>query len=73
LTEEKHVADLLIKVGLNNCTTCPMPLSTKDKLSLTDGSPLDPEDNTHYRNIVGALQYLTLIWPDLTFSVNKIC
>ena len=55
------------------CTTCPTPLSTSEKLSLTDGSPLGPEDSTHYRSIVGALQYLTLTRPDISFSVNKVC
>jgi hypothetical protein len=73
LTQEKYAADLLARVGMSKCTTCPTPLSTSDKLSLTDGSPLGPADSTEYRSIVGALQYLTLTRPDLSFSVNKIC
>jgi histone deacetylase 1/2 len=50
-----------------------MPLSTADKLSLKDGDPLGPEDTTNYRSIVGALKYLTLTRPDISFSVNKVC
>jgi histone deacetylase 1/2 len=73
LTQEKYAADLLARVGMSKCTTCPTPLSTSDKLSLTDGSPLGPADSTEYRSIVDALQYLTLTRSDLSFSVNKIC
>jgi hypothetical protein len=73
LSQEKYATDLLSRVGMTNCTTCPTPLSSTDKLSLTDGAPLGAEDSTRYRSIVGALQYLTLTRPDLCFAVNKIC
>jgi histone deacetylase 1/2 len=73
LAQEKYATDLLTKVGMLQCTPCPTPLSVNDKLSLTDGSPLGSEDSTNYRSIVGALQYLTLTRPDLSFSVNKVC
>lgn len=26
-----------------------------------------------YKSIVGALQYLTITWPDIAYSVNKVC
>ena len=38
-----------------------------------EGSLLGPVDATRYNSIVGALQYLTLTRPDITFSVNKVC
>jgi hypothetical protein len=58
---------------MDKAKTVDTPLSTFEKLSLTDGSKLVPEDCTRYRSLVGALQYLTLIRPDILFDVNKVC
>jgi hypothetical protein len=55
LTEEKYAKDLLKKVGMFQCTTCPTPLSVSEKLSLQDGIPLGSEDSTNYQSVVGAL------------------
>jgi histone deacetylase 1/2 len=73
LNQEKYAPDLLKRVGMDVCTSCPTPLCTTDTLSLHDGVPLGTDDSTHYRIGVGALQYLTLTRPDLCFSVNKVC
>jgi hypothetical protein len=56
-----------------NCKPCTTPLSTSEKLKIGSGNLLSSEDATRYRSIVGALQYLTLTRPDLSFSVNKVC
>jgi histone deacetylase 1/2 len=58
---------------MSGCTGSPTPLSSTEQLSLMEGTPLGPEDNTQYRSIVCALQYLKLTRPDLAFSVNKVC
>jgi histone deacetylase 1/2 len=55
------------------CTSSPTPLSSSESLSLVQGDPLGPDDSTQYRSIVGALQYLTLTMPDISFSINKVC
>jgi hypothetical protein len=55
------------------CKQATTPLSSSEKLSAAKGKPLGPTDTTHYRSIVGALQYLTLTRPDLSFAVNKVC
>jgi histone deacetylase 1/2 len=73
LTQEKYALDLLDRVGLKACKALPTPLSSSEKLSVTEGELLGPEDSTRYRSIVGALQYLTLTRPDISFSVNKVC
>lgn len=41
------------------------------KLSLYDGILLD--DPTSYRQIVGALQYLTFTRPDIMYAVQQVC
>lgn len=40
------------------------------------GSKLDGEllpDPTEYRSVIGALQYVVLTRPDITFVVNQVC
>jgi histone deacetylase 1/2 len=49
------------------------PLSAIEKLSIQEGERLGLEDSTRYRSIVGALQYLTLTRPDISFAINKVC
>uniref|UniRef100_A0A453NYS8 Reverse transcriptase Ty1/copia-type domain-containing protein n=1 Tax=Aegilops tauschii subsp. strangulata TaxID=200361 RepID=A0A453NYS8_AEGTS len=73
LSQEKYVADPVRRVGLQGCKPSPTPLSSSEKLSLTEGDLLNQEDNTNYRSLVGALQYLTLTRPDISFVVNKVC
>jgi hypothetical protein len=69
----KYASDLLRCVGMASCKPVTMPLSFHSKLSTLDGDPLGPADATHYRSLVGVLQYLTLTRPDISFSVNKVC
>jgi histone deacetylase 1/2 len=73
LTQEKYDNDILERVGMTQCKPVTSPLSTSEKLSRHEGSPLGPKDATNYRSVVGALQYLTLTRPDISFAVNKVC
>lgn len=45
------------------------PLAASQSL-VTDGTPFD--NQTLYRSLVGALQYLTITRPDLSYVVNLI-
>ena len=73
LTQEKYTLDLLKRVGMENCKPTNTSMSSSEKLSAFDGDPLGASDATNYRSIVGALQYLTLTRPDISFAVNKVC
>jgi hypothetical protein len=73
LTQEKYASDVLKRVGMSDCKPVTTPMSTSEKLSVHEGDLLGPNDATQYRSVVGALQYLTLTRPDISFSVNKVC
>jgi len=73
LSQERYAADVLQRAGMHKCKAIDTPLSSTEKLSVTEGEPLGTEDATRYRSIVGALQYLTLTRPAISFSVNKVC
>jgi hypothetical protein len=73
LTQEKYALDLLQRVGMGGCKPVASPISTSEKLLVSEGSPLGQHDSTQYWSIIGALQYLTLTRPDISFAVNKVC
>ncbi|KAL9993337.1 putative RNA-directed DNA polymerase [Helianthus debilis subsp. tardiflorus] len=71
LSQRKYINDLLVKASLSKAKPVPSPCTTTAPLSLGDSSPFD--DPARYRQMVGALQYVTLSRPDITFAVNKVC
>ena len=73
LSQERYAANILIRSGMDKCKTIDTPLSSTEKLSLVDREKLGTEDSTRYRSLVGALQYLTVTRPDISFAVNKVC
>jgi hypothetical protein len=73
LTQKKYASEVIKKTGMATCIPVATPLSISEKYSKNDGDPLDAQQATWYRGIVGALQYLMLTRPDISFSVNKVC
>ena len=73
LNQEKYATELLTRMGMKDCKPSPTPLSSSEQLSAYQGEPLNEEESTKYRSVVGALQYLTLTRPDISFAVNKVC
>lgn len=49
----------------------PTPMISSSKLSKVGSTAVN--DPTEFRSIVGALQYVTLTRPEISFSVNKVC
>ncbi|KAL5820829.1 hypothetical protein ACOSQ3_022711 [Xanthoceras sorbifolium] len=70
LTHSKYAHDLLKKTNMLDAHACPTPMSVGTKLHKSDGDTY--ANPTLYRSTVGALQYLTLTRPDLSFAVNKL-
>ncbi|GAA0149585.1 hypothetical protein LIER_08723 [Lithospermum erythrorhizon] len=64
---------MLDRLGMSSCKGVSTPIASFTVLSSV--CPLDPSfsDPTKYRQVVGALQYVTLTRPDLAFVVNRVC
>ncbi|GJY11383.1 putative RNA-directed DNA polymerase [Tanacetum coccineum] len=71
LSQKQYILEILTKAGLSQSKPVFSPCSTTAPLTLGDspifGNPF------WYRQVVVALQYLTLTRPDITFAVNKVC
>ncbi|PHT80795.1 hypothetical protein T459_13810 [Capsicum annuum] len=55
---------------MDTCSSVATPASSSCRLSSSDGQPF--HDQTMFRSIVGALQYLTFTSLDIAYSVNKV-
>lgn len=45
-------------------------MATSVNIRLKDG--LDPTNATQYRQLIGSIQYKTLIRPDVAFAINRL-
>lgn len=71
LSQRKYILELLQKAGLSESKPYSSPMTTSNPLSIND-SPLF-SNPVRFRQIVGALQYVTISRSDITFAVNKVC
>ncbi|XP_037497741.1 uncharacterized mitochondrial protein AtMg00810-like [Jatropha curcas] len=71
LTQYKYASKILEHVGMTNCKPSLTPVDTAGKMSAQPG-PLcsDPQK---YRQLAGALQYLTFTRPDICYVVQQVC
>ncbi|XP_022040277.1 uncharacterized mitochondrial protein AtMg00810-like [Helianthus annuus] len=68
LNQSKYAHDILTRAGLLDSKPVATPLTSKDVFH-SPGHPF--HDPTLYRSLVGALQYLTITRPDLSYAVNQ--
>ncbi|KAK9070021.1 hypothetical protein SSX86_010420 [Deinandra increscens subsp. villosa] len=71
LSQSQYARDILARASMSACKPSATPVDTSSKLSATDG-PLFSDD-TLYRSLAGALQYLTFTRPDITYAVQQVC
>ncbi|XP_021729919.1 uncharacterized protein LOC110696900 [Chenopodium quinoa] len=67
LYQRKYAQDILARANMSSCNSVATPVDTKSKISATGGMRL--ENPTLYRQLAGALQYLTFTRPDISYAV----
>ncbi|PNX79902.1 hypothetical protein L195_g035893, partial [Trifolium pratense] len=70
LSQHGYIRELLDKFNMSGAKSTTTPLCVTTPLKLNDGSA--PADSKMFRSIIGALQYITLTRPDLSFAINKL-
>jgi histone deacetylase 1/2 len=70
LSQHKYIRDLLTKMNMHGAKKVTILLSTTTVLKLIDGT--SSVDCTEYKSVIGAMQYLSLTRPDISFAVNKL-
>ena len=69
LIQSKYTLDLLKKAGMQDCKPCETLVNLGISLTNEGDSFFDL---SHYRTIIGSIQYLTYTSPDIVFVVNKL-
>ncbi|GJZ09562.1 retrovirus-related pol polyprotein from transposon TNT 1-94 [Tanacetum coccineum] len=69
LTQSKYASDILKRADLYDSKPVSTPLAPHVSFTANGLSFSDP---TLYRSLVGALQYLTITRPDLSYAVNQV-
>ena len=71
LSQSKYIHDLLRRTNMLHAKPQPTPMISSLRL-IVDGST-SVEDPTFFRSIVGALQYVTITCPEISFPINRVC
>jgi hypothetical protein len=71
LSQQQYTLEILDRANMLHCNPLSTPTDSHAKTSAHDGVPYS--DPFFYRNIAGALQYLTHTRPDIAYVVQQIC
>lgn len=71
LSQQKYAKEIIERAGMTSCKAVATPVDTNTKLAASDGALL--ENPTLYRQLAGALQYLTFTRPDISYAVQQVC
>ncbi|XP_019256286.1 PREDICTED: uncharacterized protein LOC109234674 [Nicotiana attenuata] len=70
LSKSQYIQSILTKAGMIHCKPLSSPTTTSAKLHKGDSSDFD--DPSLYRQVFGALPYLTLTRQDITFVASNL-
>ena len=70
LSQSKFAKELLAFSGFDLKKTSPTPLPINLKLHTNEGDPIP--DTSHYRSLIGKLNFLTNTRPDLSFAIQTL-
>lgn len=70
-SQDNYGTDLFTKSDMLLSKLCATPYLPYNKLLKDDGKPFN--NPKLYRNLVGALQYLTFTGPNFAFAMHQVC
>ncbi|XP_019054310.1 PREDICTED: uncharacterized protein LOC109115091 [Nelumbo nucifera] len=70
LSQRKYALDIVHDYGLTNAKPTAFPMDQNSRFDDTQGELL--VDATHYRRLLGCLQYLTVTRPDILYAVDTL-
>ncbi|XP_074293345.1 uncharacterized protein LOC141620346 [Silene latifolia] len=69
LSQTQYAKEIITRAKMGSCKPCSTPVEPGAKLSTATGPKF--EDPVLYRSLAGALQYLTITRPDITYAVQQ--
>ncbi|XP_057992186.1 retrovirus-related Pol polyprotein from transposon RE1 isoform X4 [Hevea brasiliensis] len=70
ISQRKYALDILTEMGMLDCRHADTLMDPNVKLVPGQGKPL--KDPSRYRRLVGKLNYLTIMCPDISFAIGQV-